>query len=159
MCVTYQDWGKCDYVSFGTRTGYTSASRKRRTHSDFFVKIELSDWEWSDLFPFLVQIYWLPNKTSTGNLVSYATRPHRVISAEKVGSVDNNSDLYSGGIRFDSRHGYRQSWLRFFFAILGQMLGYFLTLGHARFLPHSFTFIILSHSLFQCHIFRVSGYK
>jgi hypothetical protein len=50
VCVKYQDWGKCDYVSVGTqrdveRERYLFLSRKSQIHLYVFVKIQLSDIE------------------------------------------------------------------------------------------------------------------
>jgi hypothetical protein len=61
------------------------------------------------------------------------------------GRVVSSLASYSGGPGFKSRPGGRLPWLRVFMVFLSpsrQMLGQYLKLGHDRFLPHPFQFIV-----------------
>jgi hypothetical protein len=75
-----------------------------------------------------------------------------VFQTERHGRVVSIPASYSGGRGFKSRPGDQLFWLRFLVVFLSpsrQMPGYYLKLGHDRFLPHPFQFIVHYHPLIR----------
>jgi hypothetical protein len=68
---------------------------------------------------------------------------HVSFAIEQAVGAGNSPDLQSGGARSESRPGHRMTEIFVIFLTLAkQILGKYLKLGHNRFFPHAFLFII-----------------
>jgi hypothetical protein len=64
-----------------------------------------------------------------------------------------DDSLYSGGVWFEFRPGYRLLWLKFFMVFLRwsrRILGAYLEVGHARFLPQHSNFSFINILTLKC---------